>query len=168
MSAVLNPDIPVLTMAERETHGWKLMIGGNWVESASAKRYTTLNPSLDSPLADIPDGNAEDVSRAVQAAKQAFPQWSRMHVDERAEILRRFADAVRGWAKEFGMLDAFDSGNPYLAMVDDAKKGAGLLDFFCGLGMELKGRGNLSRKLFLDSRRSTTWDHDRAKRSSAA
>ena len=139
MSAVLNPDIPVLTMAERETHGWKLMIGGNWVESAGAKRYTTLNPSLDSPLADVPDGNAEDISRAVQAARQAFPPWSRMHVDERAKLLRRLADAVRGWAKEFGMLDALDSGNPYLAMVDDANKGAGLLEFFCGLGMEQKG-----------------------------
>lgn len=139
MSAVLNSGVPVLTMAERETQGWKLMIGGNWVESASGKRYTTLNPSLDSPLAEVPDGNAEDISRAVHAAKQAFPQWSRMHVDERAKSLRRFADAVRGWANEFGMLDALDSGNPYLAMVDDAKKGAGLLDFFCGLGMELKG-----------------------------
>src|SRR5690606_7452248 len=42
-------------------------------------------------------------------------------------------------AREFGMLDAIDSGNPFLAMVDDAKKGAGLHDFFAGLGMEMKG-----------------------------
>ena len=140
MSAIPRQDIPVLKMAERETRGWKMMIGGEWVESASEKRYTTLNPSLDAPLSDVPDGNAEDIDRAVQAAKSAFPQWSRLHVDERAKMLRRLAEAVRGWATEFGMLDALDGGNPYLAMIEDAKKGAGLLDFFCGLGMELKGQ----------------------------
>jgi betaine-aldehyde dehydrogenase len=37
------------------------------------------------------------------------------------------------------MLDAIDSGNPFLPMVDDAKKGASLHDFFGGLGMEMKG-----------------------------
>jgi len=139
MSAVPIREVPLLKMAERETHGWKMMVGGEWFESASGKRRTTLNPSLDMPLADVPDGNAEDIERAVEAALQAFPAWSAMHVDERAQRLRSLAEAVRGRAEEFGMLDALDSGNPYLAMVDDAKKGAGLLDFFCGLGMELKG-----------------------------
>jgi betaine-aldehyde dehydrogenase len=37
------------------------------------------------------------------------------------------------------MLDAIDSGNPFTAMIDDAKKGAGLHEYFCGLGMEIKG-----------------------------
>jgi betaine-aldehyde dehydrogenase len=140
MSAIPKSEIPVMKMAERETHGWKMMIGGEWAESASGKRFTTLNPSLDTPLSEVPDGSAEDIDRAVQAAKSAFPGWSRLHVDERAQMLRRLAEAVRAWAKEFGMLDALDSGNPYMAMIEDAKKGAGLLDFFCGLGMELKGQ----------------------------
>lgn len=139
MNVAIKQGIDVLTMAERETRGWKLMIGGEWVESASGRRYTTLNPSLDEPLADVPEGNAQDIERAVAAARAAFPAWSALHVDERAKMLRRFADAVRVWAPTFGMLDALDSGNPYLAMVNDAKKGAGLLDFFCGLGMEIKG-----------------------------
>ena len=37
------------------------------------------------------------------------------------------------------MLDAIDSGNPFLSMVEDARKGAALHDFFAGLGMEMKG-----------------------------
>jgi len=128
-----------LSMAERATQGWKLMIGGEWVESISEKRYTTLNPSLDSPIAEVPDGNARDIDNAVAAARRAFPDWSKIHVNERGKMLQDFAESVRGWAAEFGMLDALDSGNPYSAMVDDAHKGAGLLDFFSGLGMEMKG-----------------------------
>lgn len=129
----------VLSMAEQETQGWKMLIGGQLVESVSGQRFTTYNPSIDAPIADVPDSHAEDVYLAVEAAKQAFPAWSKLHVDERSKILRKFAQAIREWAHEFGMIDALDSGNPYLAMVDDAKKGAGLLDFFSGLGMEIKG-----------------------------
>lgn len=139
MNVALKQGIEVLAMAERATQGWRMMVGGAWVESASGRRYTTLNPSLDTPLAEVPDSNAEDIERAVIAARQAFPAWSQLHVDERARVLRRLADAVRAWAREFGMLDALDSGNPFLAMVDDANKGADLIDFFCNLGMEIKG-----------------------------
>lgn len=130
----------VLALAERETQGWKTLIGGEWVESRSGRRYTTLDPSHDEPIADVPDCDADDVEAAVAAARAAFPAWSRLHVDERNRFLLRFADAVRAMANEFGMLDAIDSGNPYMAMVDDAKKGAGLHNFFAGLGMEIKGQ----------------------------
>lgn len=140
MNVAVKQGIDVLQMAAQETHGWKLMIGGEWVESAAGRRYTTLNPSLDTPLADVPDGDAQDIERAVAAARRAFPDWSGLHVDERARMLRRFADAVRAWAPTFGMLDALDSGNPYAAMVEDANKGAGQIDFFCGLGLEIKGQ----------------------------
>ena len=129
----------VLQMAEQETQGWKMMIGGKWVESRSGKRYTTMNPAYDEPLADVPDGNAEDIQAAVDAGKAAFPAWSRMHVDDRVKHCKAFANGVRAMAREFGMLDALDSGNPFLPMVDDAKKGASLHDFFGGLGMEIKG-----------------------------
>ena len=129
----------VLAMAEQETQGWKMMIGGKWVESRSGRRYTTLNPAYDEPLANVPDGNGEDIQLAVEAGKAAFPAWSKMHVDDRVKHCKAFANAVRGMAREFGMLDALDSGNAFLPMIDDAKKGASLHDFFGGLGMEMKG-----------------------------
>ncbi len=113
--------LQVLKMAEQETHGWKMMIGGKWVESRSGKRYTTLNPAYDEPLADVPDGNAEDIQAAVDAGKAAFPAWRAMHVDDRVKHCKAFANAVRGMAREFGMLDAIDSGNAFLPMIDDAK-----------------------------------------------
>lgn len=139
MNVALKQGIEVLKTAEQETHGWKLMIGGEWVDAAGGRRYTTLNPSLDTPLAEVPEGDARDIERAVAAARQAFPAWSALHVDERAKVLRRFAEAVRAAAPALAMLDALDSGNPYTSMVEDVKKGAGLLDFFSGLGMEIKG-----------------------------
>ena len=132
--------LQVLQAAERDTEGWKMLIGGKFVDSRSGKRMVTLNPAYDEPIAQVPAGDAEDIQLAVDAGKAAFPAWSRMHVDDRVKHCRQFAAAVRAMARELGMLDAIDSGNPFLPMVDDAKKGAGLHDFFGGLGMEIKGQ----------------------------
>jgi betaine-aldehyde dehydrogenase len=116
-----------------------MLIGGEWVASRSGKRMVSMNPAYDEAIAEFPAAGAEDIDTAVDAAKAAFPAWSRLHVDERARHCRQFAQAVRANARELGMLDAIDSGNPFLAMVDDANKGAGLHDFFGGLGMQIKG-----------------------------
>ncbi len=131
--------LQVLRAAEEDTHGWKMLIDGRWVESRSGNRMPSINPAYDEAIAEVPAGNAEDIQAAVDAGKAAFPAWSRLHVDERVKHCQQFAAAVRSRAREFGMLDAVDSGNPFTAMIDDAKKGAGLHEYFCGLGMEIKG-----------------------------
>ncbi len=132
--------VQVLKQAEEETQGWKMMIGGKWVDSRSGSRMTSINPAYDEAICTVPAGNAEDIQLAVDAGKAAFPAWSKMHVDDRAKHCLQFANAVRGMARELGMLDAIDSGNAFLAMIEDAKKGASFHDFFAGLGMEIKGQ----------------------------
>src|SRR5438105_2117109 len=131
--------LQVLHAAEEDTQGWKMLIGGEWVASRSGKRFASVNPAYDEAIAEVPAANADDIQAAVDAAKAAFPAWSKLHVDERVEHCKQFAQGVRSTARALGMLDAIDSGNPFTAMVDDAKKGAGLHDFFGGLGMQIKG-----------------------------
>ncbi len=131
--------LQVLATAQADTQGWKMLIDNQWVESRSGKRMVSMNPAYDEPIAEVPAADAQDVQLAVDAATRAFPAWSRLHVDDRVKHCKQFAAAVRSKGRELGMLDAIDSGNPFLSMVDDAKKGAGLHDFFGGLGMEMKG-----------------------------
>lgn len=131
--------LEVLGRAEQETQGWKMLIDNKFVDSRSGRKMASVNPAHDEHLADVPAADGEDIAAAVAAGKAAFPAWSRMHVDERAAHCKQFANKVRGLARELGMLDAIDSGNAFLPMVDDARKGASLHDFFSGLGMEMKG-----------------------------
>jgi betaine-aldehyde dehydrogenase len=131
--------LEVLKRAKQETDGWKMLINNKFVAAKSGKTMTSINPAHDEVLAEVPAADGDDIQAAVEAGKAAFPAWSQLHVDDRAKYCRQFAVAVRGVAKELGMLDAIDSGNSYLSMVDDAKKGASLHDFFSGLGMEVKG-----------------------------
>jgi hypothetical protein len=56
---------------QTETLPWKdyqHFIGGQWVDSTSDERITTVNPATEEPLGTIPVGTAEDVDRAVAAA----------------------------------------------------------------------------------------------------
>src|SRR4029078_3468572 len=128
-----------LRAAEEETQGWKMLVGGEWVAARAGRRMICVNPAYDESFAEVPSAEGPDVDAAVDAAKRAFPAWSGLHVDERAKRCRDFAQAVRARSRELGMLDAIDGGNPVTAMADDAKKGAGLHDFFAGLGMQIKG-----------------------------
>lgn len=130
----------VLENSRRETDDWKMLINGNLVEGVAKRRYESINPSTNEVLGEVPFAGPEDVDLAVSAAKAAFADWRKLHADERAKMMQQLVKEVRARAEVFGMLDALDSGNPYKAMVDDANKGANLLEHFSRLGMEIKGQ----------------------------
>ncbi len=130
----------VISRAEEETGGWQMTVGGKFYRSGSSRTMTSINPNNGKPLATVMLADESDVAAAVESAKMAFPAWKKLHVDERAKYMKKLAAAVRARAEEFGMIDALDCGNPYQAMVDDANKGAGLLEHFASMGMEIKGQ----------------------------
>jgi phenylacetaldehyde dehydrogenase len=52
----------------------KLFIDGEWVEAASGKTFDTPNPAAGQTLAKVAEGDAEDINRAVRAARRAFEE----------------------------------------------------------------------------------------------
>ena len=66
-TATLDPHVKEFTQATRQ-----LFIGGKWVDSASGETFTTPNPATGEPLATVASGGAEDIDRAVRAARTAF------------------------------------------------------------------------------------------------
>ncbi|MFI7129383.1 aldehyde dehydrogenase family protein [Nonomuraea sp. NPDC050153] len=62
----------------------QLFIDGRWVDAASGKTFATPNPATGRPLAHVAEADAEDVERAVRAARRAFDgPWSRLTPSER-------------------------------------------------------------------------------------
>ena len=74
----------------------RLFINGEFVDAARGGRFTTINPANGEPLAEMSAGTAEDIDRAVAAARSAFRSgtWSRMPPRKRMRVLYRFADLV--------------------------------------------------------------------------
>ena len=64
----------------------KNLVGGDWVDSADGGTMDVLNPATGETIAQVPRSTAADVDRAVQAAKQALPEWLETTPGERAEL----------------------------------------------------------------------------------
>ncbi|KAL9265276.1 Benzaldehyde dehydrogenase, mitochondrial-like protein, partial [Drosera capensis] len=93
----------------------KLLINGQFVDAASGKTFPTLDPRTGELIAEVAEGDAEDINRAVSAARKAFDQgpWPRMTAYERSKILWRFADLVEQHNDEIAALETWDNGKPY-------------------------------------------------------
>jgi acyl-CoA reductase-like NAD-dependent aldehyde dehydrogenase len=71
-------------------------IGGEWVKSASGEWFENLNPAdTNDCIGRFPASNAEDVNKAVEAAKSAATKWRRTPAPRRAEILFRLGEILR-------------------------------------------------------------------------
>jgi acyl-CoA reductase-like NAD-dependent aldehyde dehydrogenase len=94
------------------------------VESASAEVLEVEDPARRQPVAEIPRGRAEDVARAMKAAAEAFPTWSRMIPRERGRLLARIADALEARVEELARTAAVETGNALPASIAYAARSA--------------------------------------------
>lgn len=129
--------VPTRTSVEEAQRLW---IGGGATESSGNDWMETIDPSTGEVIASVPLGTAEDVERAVAAAKTAQLEWVALPIPQRSRTLRAFADRVRDHREELAYLDALDAGNPIREMRKDVEYGTWSLEYFAGLIPELKGQ----------------------------
>ncbi|CAG7871165.1 unnamed protein product [Brassica rapa] len=93
----------------------QLLIDGNFVDAASGKTFQTIDPRTGEVIADVAEGDAEDIDRAVKAARKAFDEgpWPRMTAYERSRIMLRYADLVEKHSEELAALETWDNGKTY-------------------------------------------------------
>lgn len=120
----------------------KLYIGGKWVEAASGKTFATLDPSTGEVLAHVAEGGAEDIDRAVAAARKAHDSgvWRDLPPAERARALWRVGDLIEERANEFAQLDSLDNGKPINEMLlFDVPVAAATFRYYAGWATKLHG-----------------------------
>ncbi len=90
----------------------QLFIGGEWVEPSTGNRFESPNPASGQPWASVAEGRAEDIDRAVKAARSAFENgpWRNMAASQRSEILRRLGDLVLKHSDRLAKLETTDNG----------------------------------------------------------
>jgi acyl-CoA reductase-like NAD-dependent aldehyde dehydrogenase len=92
----------------------RLFIDGRFVDAAKGGRFATINPASGETLAEISAGTAEDIDRAVAAARRAFKSgvWSKMAPRQRMEVMNRFAALIDAHAEALAVLETLDMGKP--------------------------------------------------------
>ncbi|MEU4234502.1 aldehyde dehydrogenase family protein [Nonomuraea sp. NPDC026600] len=119
----------------------QLFIDGRWVDAASGKTFATPNPATGQMLAQVAEADAEDVDRAVRAARQAFEgPWSRMTASERGRIIWRIGDLILEHLEELAQLESLDNGKPLaVARVADVPLAADLFHYMAGWATKIEG-----------------------------
>jgi betaine-aldehyde dehydrogenase len=116
-------------------------IDGEWADAANGETEEDLNPATGEPIAEAPLSTAEDVDRAVAAARRAFDGWSTTTPGERALALLKLADAIEENGEELADLEAADAGKPRNTFLEDEiPPCADQLRFFAGAARCLEGR----------------------------
>lgn len=91
------------------------LINGQFVDAASGKTFPTYDPRTGEVIAHVAEADAEDINRAVSAARKAFDKgpWPRMTAYERSRILLRCADLIEKHMSELAALETWNNGKPY-------------------------------------------------------
>ena len=120
----------------------KMLIGGQWVESASGKVFETYNPSTGDVLAKVAEGDSEDINRAVVAARKAFESgpWPKLTPSQRGRLLWKLADLIEKNAEELAQLETLDNGKPIkYSRAGDVPMTADHFRYFAGWATKLEG-----------------------------
>jgi betaine-aldehyde dehydrogenase len=116
----------------------KLFINGDWVSPSGKGAIDVINAATEEVMGKIPEGNAEDVDRAVKAARAAFDGWSATPPAKRSEYLQKISAGLAARGDELANLVAQEVGMP-LPMSKMIQAGLPTMNFgvYAKLGAEM-------------------------------
>ena len=137
MTVTLDRDVEAFIGTPRQ-----LFINGQWCDAASGRTFATPNPATGQTLARVAEGGAEDIDRAVRAARRAFEEgpWGKMTPSERGRIIWRIGDLILEHADELAQLESLDNGKPFaVAQAADVPLAADLFHYMAGWATKIEG-----------------------------
>jgi len=119
----------------------QILIDGKWMNAASGKTFPTYNPATGEVLADVAEGDRDDVERAVKAARKAFTgPWSRLTASERGRLIWKLADLLEAHLDEFALIETLANGKPLaVARAADVPLAVDLFRYMAGWATKLEG-----------------------------
>jgi aldehyde dehydrogenase (NAD+) len=118
----------------------RLFINGEFVDGVAGATIDVFNPHDGSVLTQIAEGRPEDIDRAVEAARSAFPAWAATPAADRGRLLLKLADAIEENADELARLESRDTGHPLRDSQGlDVPRTAATYRYFGGMADKLEG-----------------------------
>ncbi|MEA2628623.1 MAG: betaine-aldehyde dehydrogenase [Chloroflexota bacterium] len=120
----------------------QMFVGGKWVDSSGGDDQEIINPANGKVIAHVPKGTAEDVDRAVKAARKAYDDvWFDSTPRERSEALLKLADAILEHGAELAALESENVGKPLATTLsEEIPPTADCFRFFAGAARILEGK----------------------------
>ena len=108
----------------------KAFVNGEWINAASSKTFDVTNPATGELIASIPDMNREDVSKAVDAAYNAWPAYRDTTAGERANLLKKWYALILENKQELATLMTMECGKVLQESLGEVDYGASFVEWF--------------------------------------
>ena len=118
----------------------ELFIDGRWRAAEDGETLDVHDPATGQVIRTIASASSGDAQSAMDAAADAFPDWSRTPARERGELLRRAFDLLTERAEEFALLMTLEMGKPLAESYGEVTYGAEFLRWFSEEAVRLPGR----------------------------
>lgn len=117
----------------------RLFIDGTYCDAASGAVFDVIDPANRQVFAQVARGGAQDIDRAVSAARRAFDEgpWPRMTGADRGAVLRRMGDVIAARREELARIEVQDNGKPLPEALWDIDDTAGVFHFYADLAARL-------------------------------
>ncbi len=93
-----------------QSRPYEMLIGNEWVKSASGKTFPVFNPSNNEQIAEVYEAGEPEVERAVSAARKGFEAWNKLTPRDRGNTLLRLAQLLREDAERLALIETLDVG----------------------------------------------------------
>jgi aldehyde dehydrogenase (NAD+) len=115
-------------------------VGGEWVDAASGETFDSTSPADGETIGTFPKSGADDVDRAVAAAKEAYESWRLVPAPKRGELLFAFAQLLTRHKAELTDLMTHEMGKVKAEAGGDVQEAIDMSYFMGGEGRRLFGQ----------------------------
>jgi len=139
MNAPAPAGLPAINLKDPQLFRDRCYVNGEWCGAASGRTFPVTNPATGATLAQVPDMDAADARRAIEAANAAWTGWRAKTAKERAAILRRWYDLVMAAQDDLALLLTTEQGKPLAEARGEIAYGASFIEWYAEEGKRVYG-----------------------------
>src|SRR5271165_3769438 len=128
-----------LSLNDSDLFRQQCYIGGLWCYADNAKTFPVHNPATSELLADVPDMGVAETRRAIDAAKQAWPEWRRKTAKDRAILLRKWYELIMAHSDDLAWIMTAEQGKPLSESKGKIAYAASFIEWFAEEGRRVYG-----------------------------
>jgi acyl-CoA reductase-like NAD-dependent aldehyde dehydrogenase len=118
----------------------KLLIGGERVDAAAGQTFATIDPATGEAICEVAEAGADDVERAVEAARAALDgPLRKVSASKRAGLMYSLAELIKANGEELAQLESLDNGKPVRAASADVAASVAHLRYYAGWPTKIEG-----------------------------
>lgn len=108
----------------------KAFINNEWINADSGKTFAVINPDNGQEIAQVSNVSVAETNRAIEAAQDAFPEWSSKSASERSSILRKWFNLIIENREDLAIILSTEQGKPLAESLGEINYGASFIEWF--------------------------------------